>query len=210
MKSKFSHKLGGLALAGALAAFSGAASAHVWQIGWNGTADGSLTFFGVSYHPTVVPGTGTVDDFASRPAGLVINGTNVTFDVGSVVDLEDSSGVGGTSGTVSAIWNGLGLDGFVTATGTYTTSGSTYGKYASVNLNTAALSGLGIGTGTNSVTLTTFSDNVDWAGLTFASATVPINIVVPPDTTGNVPEPGTLALFGLAAIGGGLMRRKAK
>ncbi|MCB1940415.1 MAG: hypothetical protein KDE64_14595, partial [Rhodocyclaceae bacterium] len=173
----------------ALAAFSGAASAHVWQIGWNGNADGSLDFFGVSYHTGGISGAGSVDDFSANPAGFVINGTNVTFDLGSVVDLEDCFGLGGTSGTCSATWNGLGLDGYVTATGSYTTSGDWYGKYASVNLTTAELSALGIGTGSNSVLLGTFSNNVHWANLNFDSATVPINIVVPPDTTGNVPEP---------------------
>ena len=207
MKSMLKRNLQGLALAGALA-FSGAASAHVWQIGWNGNTDGSLDFFGVSYHTGGISGTGAVDDFAANPAGFVINGTNVTFDVGSVVNLNDCRGLGGTSGTCSPLWNGLGLDGFVTAVGSYTTSGDFYGKYASVNLTTSELTALGIGTGNNSVTLGTFSQNVHWANLTFASATVPINIVVPPDTS-NVPEPTTLALLGIAALGG-VMRRKAK
>lgn len=175
---------------------SSAASAHVWNIGWK-SANGGLTFYGVSWHTAGVDNTpGSVDDFASRPAGFVINGTNVTFDLGSAVDLEHCHGVGGlTSGTCSAIWNALGLDGALAANGY---PSDYYGKYATATLTSSELGGLGITSGNNSVLLSTWSDNVDWAGQTFSSATVPINIVVKPPTS--VPEPSSLGVFGMGLL----------
>lgn len=175
---------------------SSTASAHVWNIGWK-SVNGELTFYGLSYHTDGVDGTaGSVDDFASRPAGFVINGTDVTFDIGSAVDLEHCDGPGGlTSSSCSDIWNALGLDGALVADG-YTSY--TYGKYATATLTSSELTGLGITSGNNSVLLSTWADNVDWAGETFSSATVPINIVVKPPT--GVPEPSSVGLFGLGLL----------
>lgn len=205
MVRKSLSRLSRLLVAGAIAAISGSAMAHVWQIGWNANANGSVDFYGVSYHGGGIGGAGSVDDFSANPAGFVINGTNVGFDLGSVVNLNDCFGAGGTAGTCDPTWNALGLDGFVPSN---EFPSDIYGKYASVNLDSSELAALGIGAGSNSVLLSTFANNVDWDGLTFASATVPINIVVPPPTS--VPEPGTLALLGLAAVAGAAARRRGQ
>ncbi|MGB3247233.1 MAG: hypothetical protein WBB25_22085, partial [Sulfitobacter sp.] len=72
-----------LAAAAGIFALASSASAHVWNIGWKSTG-GGLTFYGTSWHTGVgISGAGGVDDFALRPAGFVLNGTNLTFDVGS-------------------------------------------------------------------------------------------------------------------------------
>jgi hypothetical protein len=173
------------------------ASAHVWQIGWDSNTDGSLDFYGVSYHRNL---NTSYDNFAANPAGFIINGTNVSFDLGSVVDLGNCNGAGGASGTCDSTWNALNLDGSISANGY---SSSTYGKYVSTNLSALELAGLGIGSGANSVLLSTYANNIDWAGRSFSSATVPLNIVVQ-----SVSEPATLALFGLGLAGLGFARRK--
>ncbi|MEH6357573.1 MAG: PEP-CTERM sorting domain-containing protein [Pseudomonadales bacterium] len=200
----------GAALGAALLLASGTASAHVWQIGWKALNDGSVNFYGVSWHGGgISPGVAnSVDDFAANPAGVVINGTNVTFDIGQVFDLNDCIGLHGTSGTCSPIWNSLGLDDALASTLDQT--GDTYGKYALVNLDTAELAAVGIGQGSNSVLLTTFSPNVHWAARPFASGTIPINIVVLPPTNGNIPVPATLGLMGLGLAALGMTRRRAK
>jgi hypothetical protein len=132
------------------------------------------------------------------------------FDLGSAVDLEDcNDGVGGggkTSGTCSAVWNALNLDGALESTAPAAT---TYGKYATATILAAELAGFGIMSGANSVTLTTFANNVDWDGQPFSSANVPLNIIVTPDPDPNpIVEPGTLALFGLGLAGLGIARRR--
>jgi len=187
--------------------FSSVASAHLWQIGIDALGDGSLDFYGVSWHnnPTLPTVPGSVDDFVTRPAGLVINGTNVTFDANTVVDLEGCNGLAGISGTCSTIWNNLGLD--VALQSTADPTGDIYGKYATVNLDPAELLALGITAGNNSITLTSFSDNVDWAARPFASGTAPIDIVVLPPT-GQVPAPAGLALLAIGLFGMRLSQRK--
>ncbi len=199
----FTKKIG-IALAGAaMALASTTASAHVWNIAWKSFGDGSLSYYGVSYHGGSVGGAGSVDDFSVNPAGFVINGTNVGFDNGSVVNLNDciGPGAGVTSGTCATGWNAIGLDGALA--GTSYSGGSTYGKYASVNLDTTALASLGIGGGANSVTLSPFANNVHWAGVAFSSASVPLNIVVQ-----QAPEPGIIALLGAGLVGLGFARRR--
>ncbi|HET7268487.1 MAG TPA: PEP-CTERM sorting domain-containing protein [Oleiagrimonas sp.] len=173
---------------------SSVASAHVWNIGWK-SVNGNLTFYGVSYHTDAVPGPN--DDFTVHPAGFIINGTNVSFDLGSVVDLNNCYGAGGlTSGSCSSVWNSLGLDGALAATYDGT---DTYGKYATTTLSSSELASYGIGSGSNSVLLSTYADNVHWAGETFSSANVPINIVVTPPTNG-VPEPSSLGIMGFGLL----------
>lgn len=177
--------------------FSSVASAHVWNIGWKSDS-GNLTFYGVSYHTDAAPGgSGSYDDFSAHPAGFVINSIPVSFDLGSVVDLNNCYGAGGlTSGTCSSVFNALGLDGALAANG-YTSN--TYGKYVTTVLSSSELATYSIGTGSNSVLLSTYADNAHWAGLTFSSATVPINIVVTPPTNG-VPEPSSLGIMGLGLL----------
>ncbi|WP_370274008.1 VPLPA-CTERM sorting domain-containing protein [Pseudooceanicola nitratireducens] len=182
------------------------ASAHVWNIGWKSTA-GSLTFYGVSYHGGAVGGSGTVDDFSANPAGFVINGSNVGFENGSVVNLNDCSGPGGLlTGACDSAWDALNLDGVLHASGY---SSNTYGKYASVTLNSTELAGLGISSGSNSVLLSTFANNAHWDGLGFSSATVPLNIVVTPPPAVPLPAGLPLVLSGLGAFGFLRARRKA-
>jgi len=182
--------------------------AHVWQVGWESTASGGLDLYGVSYHTSLHVNN---DDFFTNPAGFVLNGTNFSFDLGSTVDLEDITGGAGVVGTVSTIWNNLGLDGSVDAQagsnngGFYNGSTAVYGKYASTSLTSGQLALIGITGGANSVTLTTFANNVHWDGLPFDSATVPIDIQIT-----SVPEPATLALFGLTFIGLVFSRRQKK
>lgn len=200
MKFTFKKAIAGVIAAAALAA---PASAHVWNIGWKSNA-GGLTFYGVSYHGSL---NANYDNFTTNPAGFVINGTNVTFDIGSVVDIVPNCfGPGGlTSGSCSSQWNALNLDGAIHANGY---SSSTYGKWATATLDSTQLSSLGITGGTtNSVTLSTFARNVDWDGKTFSSAAVPIDITVTPP----VPLPAGLPLIAtvLGAFGFvGWRRRK--
>ena len=182
-------------------AFSVNAFAHIWYIGWDAQTDGSLDLYGVSYHTGTVGGTGSVDDFSANPAGFVVNGTNVAFD-GAVFNLEDCFGAGGIAGTCSSIWNSLGLDGGLAATGYGT---QYYGKYTSVNLSASELSALGITSGTNSVLLSSYANNVDWQGLSFSSASVPVSIDVLP-----APEPATLSILGIAIIAMTFLRQKSK
>lgn len=201
--------LKGAALGTALLLASGTASAHVWQIGYKALNDGSVNFYGVSWHTDGdLSGTpGSTDDFSARPAGLRINNNNVTFDIGQVFDLEHCRGLAGTSGTCSATWNALGLDAALQSTSTPT--GDTYGKYALVNMNPTELAAVGITQGNNSVLFTSFSDNATWDDLPFASGTVPINIVVLPPSN-DVPVPTTLGLMGLGLAALGMRRRQAK
>lgn len=193
-----------LLVASLTAASASGAFAHVWNIGYK-SENGGLTFYGLSYHG---PLNSTYDDFAANPAGFIINGTNVPFDLGSVVDdPSDCIGAGGlVSGTCSSTWNALSLDGAIHANGY---ASNLYGKYATTTLTASALAGLGIGTGSNSVTLSTFANNVDWDGLSFSSATVPIDIVVKPEEPVNqVPVPAGMPLIAAALGALAFVRRR--
>lgn len=200
------------AVAGAtLLLLSGTASAHVWQIGFKALNDGSVNFYGVSWHTdgnlSAIPNS--TDDFVARPAGLRINNNNITFDIGQVFDLENCNSVASTTMSCSATWNALGLDNSFASTSDQ--GGGTYGKYAVVNLDTTELAAVGIGQGNNSVLFTSFSDNATWAPRPFASGTVPIEIVVlPPDPNGTIPVPTTLGLMSLGLAALGATRRRAK
>tara|TARA_R110002073_G_scaffold313230_1_gene485038 strand:+ start:84 stop:650 length:567 start_codon:yes stop_codon:yes gene_type:complete len=184
---------------------SSGASAHVWQIGFKALIDGSVDFYGVSWHTQLEPAQ--QDDFVAFPSGLVVNGFNVTFDIGQVFDLNDCNGLAGTSGTCSPIWNSLGLD--TALQSTQDSTGDTYGKYAVVNLDPTELAAIGLGQGSNSVTFTSFSPFATWAPRNFASGAVPIDIVVLPPTPTGVPVPATLALLGMGLVAFGFARQRA-
>lgn len=181
---------------------SSMASAHIGYIAWNANNDGSVDFYGLTYHGL----SASSDNFAANPAGFTINGTNVTFDVGSAVGLENCASLYNYNSTCSTIWNNLGLDGGLAANGgfyNYPSANVPYGKYASTHLNSSQLSALGIQSGSNFITFTTWANNVDYAGQTFSSANVPINLIV-----AAVPEPVTLALFSFGIAGLAFARRK--
>jgi len=188
-----------LTAAALLLATSLSAQAHVWYIGWNANTDGTVDFYGLSYHNFL---SSTQDNFIANPAGIVLNGVQFGFDAGSVVDLADCNGLGTFTGSCDATWNALGLDAGILATNY---SSNIYGKYAVRHMSQADLTAASIGTGSNTVSFTTFANNVDWAGLNFAPAgvtTASINVVV-----NNVPEPSTLAIMGLGLLGFQLRRR---
>ena len=201
-------KIKNLALAAAtsVVALAGAANAHVWNIGWE-SSGGNLTFYGVSYHNSL----SSNDNFVLNPAGFIVNGTNLSFETGSVVDLEDNFGVGGiTAGSVSAKWNALGLDGALA--GSSYGGGSTYGKYATATITAANLVTYGLNGGAaNNVSLTTFANNVHWDGVTFGTGTVNLNIVITPPSAVPVPAalPMAAAGFGLLGFIGRRKKRKA-
>ena len=185
MKSKFSRKLGGLALAGALAAFSGAASAHTIAVGTvNAGAPGSVSIWLGSYH-SGAPNEGSLTlngvtqafDMVSNvlPTGLVI-GDNYFYATGSATAGEYTSSTNNT-GLTEVRWQGVTFTGLAAGDYTYSVTGMNSVNFSDWN-----------------------SDTANWTG----------TLNIPESSAGNVPEPGTLALFGLAAIGGGLMRRKAK
>lgn len=179
-----------------------AAQAHVWYIGWNSNNDGTVDFYGISYHSL----SSTWDNFAANNAGIVLNGVQFGFDNGSVVGLSGCSGMGGITGTCDSTWNALGLNDGIQST--QAVSGSTFRKYAVRHMTTADLVAAGIGSGSNTVSFTTFANNVDWAAFNFAPAglnAASINVNV-----NNVPEPSALALMGLGLLGLQLRRRKQK
>lgn len=185
-----------------LLALSSAASAHVWNIGWK-SVGGGLDFYGVSWHTGLVGGTGTVDDFAANNSGFVINGTNYSFATGSVVNMSDCSGLGAlTTGSCDATWNALGLDGAIVSSQDLT--GDIYGKYAVKSFTSDEVTNLlGLTSGANSLTFTTFAPNQTWAPRVFGSASVPINVVITPDDPSAVPLPAAIPLLatGLGFLG---------
>lgn len=200
----------------AFMSISANASAHVWNIGWKANMDGSLTMLGTSYHTggiNIGSGSSNKDDFSLNPAGFIINGTMIGFDNGSVVDLNDCNGpgFGGTSvtSTCAPVLNAFGLDAGIQSIESFVNPNYFYGKYATVLLSPSALAGLGIGQGTNTVSLTTFANNAHWNGLDFNTAGIPldITIVIPPTTT-TVPAPMPLALIGLGLVGLAFSRKR--
>lgn len=164
----------------ALSLASASAQAHTWLIGWKDLGAGGMDFYGLSYHGL----NASADDFVTTPSGLVINGTNFTFETGSATDAGGNGGPGVASGSVSAAWNGLGLDGALQcnpiAVNCLASDG--YRKFAKVHLSNEQLSSLGIGGGDNDVTLDAFSAKLDWESNGWAEPAsitlIPRNIVV--------------------------------
>lgn len=169
------------------------AAAHTFRLGWKGNNDGSMTFYGASYHSPYF----AYDDFNLNPSGLVLQGNNFTFDLDSVVS------------TISGdwtLWNNLSLDDDVfLGSGTLTTGGGIR-KFASVTLSSTDLTNLGLLPGqSQQVTLSTFSNNLDWEPYPGGQEQATIEV---PSVT--VPEPTTIAGTFLACSFGLLLSRKGK
>jgi len=181
-----------------LLATSLTAQAHVWYIGWNANTNGTVDFYGLSYHSSL---SSSYDDFTANPAGIVLNGVQFGFDAGSVVDLADCYGLGTVTGSCDTTWNALALDAGIAST-SYSTEN--YGKYAVRHMSQADLTAAGIVAGSNTVSFTTFANNAHWDGLNFATSglTTAITVIV-----NNVPEPSTLAIMALGLLGFQLRRR---
>lgn len=168
------------------------AEAHSTRLGWKGDS-GGLTFYSTTYHSL----SSVNDDFINNPSGIILNGTNYTFDAGSAV------------ASTFADWQALDLDNEILcqigsdslcSTSNQTTS---LVKRASVFLSTTELASLGLSPGSNTVAFNTFGPNVDWipAG-TFGTSEIAIELPSPAE----VPTPALLP--GLIGMGVAAMRKR--
>lgn len=176
------------------------ANAAIWQIGWDSSEDGGLELFALS---TDSNDQGSYDDFEAYPSWFELDDQNVAFGPSPVVYLDGCFDTGGAAGTCNTDWNGLGLDGVVTAPANGNFTGS-YGKYTSVSVSADALAAMGYSSGLNEIVLDVFSDAYTWAPRDFTGLSA-ANI-----TLASVPEPHTLALFALGLAGIGVRYRRSR
>ncbi|KPQ03175.1 PEP-CTERM sorting domain-containing protein [Marinobacter sp. HL-58] len=180
------------------------ANAAIWQIGWDSLDDGGLELFALS---TDSNDQGSYDDFEAYPSWFQLDDQKVDFIPDAVVYLDGCFDLGGAAGTCNSDWNGLGLDGVVTAPTNGNFTGS-YGKYTSVSVSADALAAMGYSAGLNEVVLDVFSGAYTWAPRDYTG--LPAANITLASSVASVPEPQTLALFALGLAGMGVRYRRAR
>ena len=175
--SSFKRYLSAATITAALV-ISQAASAHIQEFAWNGNGDGTVSFFGSSYHGNLVSALGS---------GLVIDGTS--FNYTSFTAISDAN----WTTFLTTVADGFQfIENFSAVTG--------YGEFT---LSAADILGLGWTPPSQTFTASVFSSGPEFIDVN-GNGTTYINTL----TLTAVPEPAAIALVGLGLVGFGFARRR--